>query len=91
MCTAMAWSESISVDEIRVSVGLHRGPLLAGQERTVKLAGVTLSQLRDYERIDELKTVNTESSQVFVAMWMDNSLDDAWEHGIEPRYQGRGL
>ena len=47
--------------------------------------------VQGYERIDELKSVNTVSSQAFVAMWMDNSLNDAWEHGIEAWYQGRGI
>ena len=89
MCTAMAWSESISVEEVEYLLDyiVERSWLDRGEEVTTKSYVITV---KGHERIDEFKSVNTESSQAFVAMWMDNSLDDAWEHGIEPGIRDAG-
>ena len=89
MCTAMAWSESISVEEVEFLLDyiVDRFWLDRNEEATTKSYVITVN---GYGRIDELKSVNTESSQAFVAMWMDNSLDDAWEHGIKPGISDAG-
>lgn len=43
-----------------------------------------------YGRISEISKRNTDSSQVFVAMWFDDSMKDAWEQGIEPGIRDAG-
>ena len=89
MCTAMAWSESISVEEVEFLLDyiVDRSWLDRNEEVTTKSYVITV---KGYERIDELKSGNTVSSQAFVAMWMDSSLDDAWEYGIEPGIRDAG-
>ena len=89
MCTAMAWSESISVDEMQYLLDyiVDRAWLDRNEKEVPEGYVITV---KGYERIEELKTVNTESSQAFVAMWMHNSLDGAWEHGIEPGIRDAG-
>jgi len=37
-----------------------------------------------WEKIEQLRLVKTDSSQAFVAMWFDNSLEKAWSEGLEP-------
>ena len=89
LCTAMAWSESVSVEEVEFLLDyiVDRSWLDRNEEATTKSYIITVN---GYERIDELKSVNTVSSQAFVAMWMNNSLDDAWEQGIEPGIRDAG-
>ena len=43
-----------------------------------------------YTRLAELETVVVASSQAFVAMWFDKSLDPAFEEGIEPAIKNAG-
>ena len=89
MCTAMAWSESISVKEVEFLLDyiVDRSWLDRNEKEAPESYVITV---KGYEQIDELKTVNTESSQAFVAMWMHNSLDNAWEHGIQPGIRDAG-
>ena len=42
-----------------------------------------------YSRIAEQAT-NVDSSQAFIAMWFDNSMEDAFEHGIRPAIETLG-
>ncbi len=43
-----------------------------------------------YARIDELKTKYRDSSQAFVAMWFDESMNEAYENGIASGVQDAG-
>ena len=46
--------------------------------------------VQGYSRLEELKTDQTEVSDVFVAMWFDDSMDDALEQAIEPAISKAG-
>lgn len=43
-----------------------------------------------YARLAELEEVATNSSQAFVAMWFDESMDNAYENGIKPGIEDAG-
>ena len=43
-----------------------------------------------YGRISEISKRNIDSSQVFVAMWFDDSMKEAWEQGIKLGIQDAG-
>ena len=43
-----------------------------------------------YARIAELEKVATDSSQAFVAMWFDDSMNDTYENGIKPGIEDAG-
>lgn len=42
------------------------------------------------DHLEELKKAIPNSSQVFVAMWFDESMSEAWEEGIKPAIQDSG-
>ena len=46
--------------------------------------------LSGYERLAYLSNIQSKSTQAFVAMWFDESLDDAYEKGIEPAIRKAG-
>lgn len=43
-----------------------------------------------YSHLEKLARQDTVSSQAFVAMWFDNSMDNAWREGIEPAIKDAG-
>ena len=43
-----------------------------------------------YQRLEEVKKTQVASDQGFVAMWLDRSMDNAWEEGIEPGIRDAG-
>ena len=45
---------------------------------------------KGYQRLEELKKTNASSDQGFVAMWLDSSMDKAWEEGLEPGIRDAG-
>ena len=45
---------------------------------------------KGYQRLEELKKTNAASDQGFVAMWLDSSMDKAWEEGLEPGIREAG-
>ena len=40
--------------------------------------------IEGWKRIDDLRQSRPNSRRAFVAMWFDNTLDDAWLHGFQP-------
>lgn len=45
---------------------------------------------KGYRRLEELRKTQVASDQAFVAMWLDSSMDNAWEEGIEPGIRDAG-
>ena len=84
---AMAWSESITPDEISYLVDYleeegwvresFKGTRMISRSYKYR---VTVS---GHVRIAEAPT-NTDSSQAFVAMWFDDSVESAYDEGIAP-------
>ena len=46
--------------------------------------------VKGYKRLTELKATYTNSSRAFVAMWFDDSMSEAWEHGFAPAIRDAG-
>lgn len=63
--------------------------VLAGRLTYIDPLKMTIS-IDGLRRIDELRTVVTDSRQVFVAMWFDPSLDTAWADGFKPGIESHG-
>ena len=82
---AMAWSESISLREVGflLSYLVARGWVSdIGQDHySVTVDG--------YSEIADLE-LNTDSSQAFVAMWFDGSMEGAYQDAIEPGIRDAG-
>ena len=72
-----AWSESVRPEEVRYLL-----EYLIEQNWIDLRKGYVLT-VEGYARLAELETANTESSKGFVAMWFDDSTDEAWEEGIK--------
>lgn len=55
----------------------------------MQILGITFKP-EGYRRLEELQKGGRESSQVFVAMWFDSSMDDAYENGIKKGIEDAG-
>ena len=54
------------------------------------LRGPVKIRRKGYQRLIELRKTNVASDQVFVAMWLDPSMDKTWEEGFEPGIRNAG-
>ena len=91
---ALAWSESISSEELGhlTNYLAQRGWIQKGREirnsEGIAVWGTDglyscVVEVSGYSRAEELRT-NPDSAQCFVAMWFDPSMDEAYEKGIRP-------
>ena len=87
-CAAMAWSESISIEEVRFLLNYieKRGWL----EADASARDQYVLTIDGHARLAELEDRDTGSSRAFVAMWFDPSMDNAWERGIKPGIEDSG-
>ena len=80
----LAYSESVSEQELLFllsylkSCGLIEHLNVNNPLQSCKLT------FSGHERIAALQNAYIDSSRAFVAMWFDNSMEDAWKLGIEP-------
>ena len=91
---AMAWSESTSPEEVSYLLDyleeegwVHEsykgsGPISRSHQYRVTVSG--------HVRITE-ETAKTDSSQAFVAMWFDDSVESAYDEGIAPAIRDCGF
>ena len=91
---AYAWSESTEWEDIAYLLDYltERGWIKGKRinhfgEGSGAFTGVVA--VEGYRRIEEQNT-NLDSSQVFVAMWFDSSMEDAFKKGIEPAIKDAG-
>ena len=81
----MAWSESTTLGEIRYLANyLTDQSWLQGS-----IDGSYTVTVDGHRRISDLKT-NPDSGQVFVAMWFDDEMENAYSHGIAPAIESAG-
>ncbi len=86
---ALAFSESFIADEIRFLVRtLIENKLIDGQLSENGIS-VWLKE-KGYARLAELESKAVDSSQAFVAMWFDGSMDTIYEQGIAPGIEDAG-
>jgi len=97
---ALAWSESINVEELGhiTNYLAQRGLIQKGREisnsegysvwRTDGLYCCVVD-VSGYSLIEEIQT-NPDSSQCFVAMWFDDSMAEAYQNGIRPAVEDAG-
>ena len=52
---------------------------------------ICILTVEGYARLAELEKVATDSSQAFVAMWFDDSMNDVYENGIKPGIEDVGI
>ena len=86
----LAWSESSNANELTFLLDF-----LESQTWLEKLpGGATLLNYRvtvsGYSYLTEIDHVHADSSQAFVAMWFDNSMDEVWEMGLRPAIKNTG-
>ena len=82
----LAWSDSTEQEELDYLLKYLRdhdllGPPPPGYVSENVLYTVTV---RGHTYLSELENPTVDSTQAFVAMWFDSSLDDAFYNGIEP-------
>ena len=82
-------SESLALGDVLYLIEYleHEGWLEYGPNKRTQLElRITVP---GHSRIEELQT-NADSSQAFVAMWFDDSMDEVYEMGIEPAIRDAG-
>ena len=86
---ALSWLESTicpsNIEEQRREIGFFGGYLEEqGWIESYEWRGRSSSRLTvtGYVRLADLETTHTPSSRAFVAMWFDNSMNEAWDDGI---------
>ncbi len=84
--TVLAVSDSTNGHEVKFLVEylLHRNWV---QQYSTSSYILTVD---GYARLAEIENVATDSSQAFVAMWFDDSMNDVYENGIEPGIKDAG-
>ena len=88
----LAWSESLRPEEVGYLLAyLQRSEWI---ERTnPEMHGLTPMYhitIDGHARLAALEQTNTQSSKAFVAMWLDESTNEAWEKAIKPGIEDAG-
>ena len=86
----MAWSEctkSNYFDEVAFLLEYLQERGWIEYNSNLELGVLTV---KGYARLAELEKVATDSSQAFVAMWFDESMNDVYENGIRPGIEATG-
>ena len=86
----LAWSESAEVEDLTYLLDY-----LESESCLLRLpGGATRRNYRltvsGYSYLDELDHAVRDSSQAFVAMWFDESMDGVWEEGFRPAIRNAG-
>ena len=96
---ALAWSESTKTEEVEYLANylkregwISTGRQLQANLRDIYDKGLHLWRVEvpGYRRIEEIET-NIDSSQCFVAMWFDDSMNEVYENGINPAIKAAGF
>lgn len=96
--SAMAWSESTADEELGVLTDYLAGQGWIKKDREMyngmgiyRARGLYLCRVEvpGYARVAEI-TTNPDSSQCFVAMWFDDSMDDVYEKGFATAIESAG-
>ena len=80
--SAMAWSESTAPEEIDYLIKYLAERAWITTSRQYP-SGCFVVTVDGYSRIEEQAT-NVDSSQAFIAMWIEDSMNEAFASGIEP-------
>ena len=87
---AYAWSESTDWNELRFLIEYLNDEKLIGADYNPAMLGYRCwVTMNGYRLIAEQET-HVATTQAFVAMWFDNSMDDAFENGIKPAIEASG-
>ena len=83
----LAYTESVNENELAYlrSYLIERSWLVFNHGRSKVIITV-----EGYAHLAEMEKAVTDSSQAFVAMWFDNSMEDAWTQGIKPAIENAG-
>ena len=77
----MAWSESIRFEEVTYLVDYLEGR--AWIEHPHPQLSFYRISVEGYARLAEIEEAATDSSEAFVAMWFDKSMNEVWENAIK--------
>ena len=86
--SAMAWSESTTLREVDFLLEYLRELNFVNLEDFGHVKNVTVT-VQGHAHVADQST-STNSSQAFVAMWFDNSMDAIYNHAIAPAIQAAG-
>ena len=83
-----AYTESVDTEELQ-----YLTDYLVGKgwlEKSTKATIALIVTVEGYTRLAKLEQVIVDSSQAFVAMWFDNSLDPVYDEAISPAIKNMG-
>ena len=86
----LAYTESVNDEELQfLLVYLIEQGWLELERESMRSKHVTIT-VEGYARITDMENIVKESSRAFVAMWFDDSLNDAWDAVIKPAIEDSG-
>ena len=86
----LAWSESRETDELTYLLDYLE---IESWLKQIPYGATCLKYrltVRGYSYLAEIDHAVTDSSQAFVAMWFDESMDEVWEKGLRPAIRDAG-
>lgn len=86
--SALAWSESTTIDEVEFLLDYLRNREYVTIKHYNDVSRVTVT-VQGHAHIADQSTPSN-SSQAFVAMWFDDSMDAVYHHAIAPAIQAAG-
>ena len=87
---AYAWSESADWNELRFLIEYLNDEKLLGADYNPVMHGYRCWVTMNGYRLIAEQEAYVATTQAFVAMWFDNSMDDAFEKGIKPAIEEAG-
>lgn len=87
---AIAWSESIGTSEVDYLIDYLREKGWIAEKPVNPVLMSYLITVNGHARLAELNKTFTDSSQAFVAMWFDPSMEPVWREGMEPAIRDAG-
>ena len=86
----LAWSESTKIEEVLyLAKSLEMRGWLSPDRQAIGFLGYSIT-MDGYSYLAEIDHAVTDSSQAFVAMWFDESMDEVWEQGLRPAIRDAG-
>ena len=78
-------SESVDSDELyNLVMHLEKRRYIGLIGLKNNLCGECFLTVKGYKRLEEIEKPNQDSSKVFVAMWFDSPMSEAWKKGFKP-------
>ena len=91
LLSALAWSESVWVDTAHASIDLQYLIEYLKEEDWIRMRGDSFYYVtvKGHQKVADAR-INTDSFQAFVAMWLNESMNEVYNTGVKPGIKDAG-